>query len=1203
MSSSQDLLDEQAAIDIFTRLYNDNDEIRNLLNSDVKFKPLRAFNIAKRNNDLNEEETAFIDKKAGKRGFSDGVWKEILTRATNTNTSTTVSAASTAPAEEVPPKAKEEEPKGRSETLLRGPTTAWQKPTASTASQESTRARGKTVPFAPVPKGATEEEKKGPPLNHYKNVPSGTKVRKDVRATSFCPGFHIGAPLQGKRKLLYGDEAEAFIEFLKLWSQIKIEMSENDPLLLVDCSKLKEMNIELYIKENAYKVPDIVILFSLIDFILNCIRQSLITNTPSSEFFVKLNELISYLGKLSGGGVMQDYFMIFFMEKRQEIIQRLRANATTLQVIVSSKVETEKASAKAESGSGWTTVETKKSTSPVVRERDKKVAETRDLEWNYNEQLNAMNVKNEMGKIATSELAVKEFHMKKFIDETIKYWAEEYRASLSQYLLSRKSGTDVDFIKYKIQFMTKLIMLMLLDIKAVNPERTLQNKELYDKFSKCNLCFLLTQKNADQEIMKKTMSHLKRAEVPDTRKNRRDNFKKFGDLMGSSFDWDNCMIFSPFDYYKTVIQAQESKQFETGNDELDKSVDALNRLLSEPKTMFYGSSYTKMFSMAMDFGIDGTRSDFNFSDVFGNALNTSAVGKLLASQVVYASHNVKIGLSSNGNLYVIHPGEQTHSGAKRAKLMVEVLGSEFGFNEVVLCLGMVDIHSGTFHNSLIKDNFNIAGHIKTRTDSLKTWKEAADAGGSELTYVLIPPMPQQNPMEIFAALYSGAFREYLTDGQDLNYDFLRLYVKKSANIMEVCTKLADRSYYNLYSRALQEACERQQIRLWRLTDNGIQQLQTCRSYDLMNIHYDYHLLRNLFFNSGEILTHEDTETLEGKILYDFVTTTLKTHPIPEKQMYEIQVLTKYKFHNDKPVKYWVLDGYAQLFKLQRQRFQFHKKDAMKSLKTALPIFSKPKPTLVNSTTPLEGLLKQPAGKKANTSWKNKGVLGYKFGESVQTAFQRKARRRSWPDFNTWDALKSQLMSMLKYYKSGRGGRGDINHIEALLSTLAGLSFCTSTYKKMYDERQCTSLVAEFLPEVNGYILVVERQFNLEFLLDYYIGFLLSQPPREFNSRLPELLDQLYKGLVGLISENLLGHAFLDCSLLDNATGSSRQDTGGSGRRGGREGETKSEKGGGKRTRKRRKSKKPRKTKSKRFRKKKKHTRKRRYKKKRRKTRR
>ena len=1188
MSSSQDLLDKQAAIDIFTRLYNDNAEIRNLLNSDLKFKPLRAFNIAKRNKDLNEEETAFIDKKTGKGGFSDDEWEEILTRA-----STTASAASTAPAEEVPPKAKEEtlkeeeeEPKGRLENQ------------PQTMEKRSERLKASTVATssAPVPKGTTEEEKKGPPLDHYKNVPSGPNVRKDVRATSFCPGFHIGAPLQNKRKLLYGDEA--FIEFLKLWSQIKIEMSENDPLLLVDCSKLKEMNIELYIQEKADKVPDIVILFSLIDFILNCIRQSLITNTPPAELFNKLFELINYLEELPTGKGMNDNFMNFFMEKRQEIIQRLRANATTLQVIVSSKVETEKASAKAESG--WTTVEkTKKSTSPVVRERDKKVAETRDLEWNYNKQLKAMNVGNELGRIATSELAVKEFHMKKFIDETIKYWAEEYRASLSQYLLSRKSGSDVDFIKYKIEFMTKLIMLMLLDIKVVNPERTLQNKELYDKFSKCNLCFLLTQENADQEIMKKTMSHLKRAEVPEKR--RHDNFEKFGGLMGRSFDWDKGMIFSPFDYYKTVIQAQESKQFEkTGNDELDKSVEALNRLLSEPKTMFYGSSYTKMFSMAMDFGIDGTRSDFNFSDVFGNALNTSAVGKRLASQVVYASHNVKIGLSSNGNLYVIHPGEQTHTGANRAKLMVEVLGSKFGFNEVVLCLGMVDIHSGALHNSLIKDDFNIADHIKTRTDSLQTWKAAARAGGSELTYVLIPPMPQQNPMEIFAALYSGAFREYLTEGRDLNYNFLRLYVKNSGNIIEVCTNLADRSYYDQYSLALQEACELQQIRLWRLTDNGIQQLQTCRSYDLMNIHYDYHLLRNLFFDRGEILISAE-KTLKDKSLKDFVSTILKTYRIPDEQMHEIQVLTKYKFHNDKPVKYWVLDGYAQLFKLGR--FQFHKKDAMKSLKTDLPIFSKPKPTLVNSTTPLEGLLKQPAGKKANTSWKNEGVLGYKFGESVQTAFQRKARRRSWPDFNTWDVLKSQLMSMLKHYKPGRGGRGDINHLEALLSTLAGLSFCTSTYKNMHNSGQCTSLVEGFLGEVNDDILVVERQFNLEFLLDYYIGFLLSQPPREFKNRLHELLKQLYKGLVVLNRKEGLNPAFLDCSLLAPSTGSSRQDTGGSGRRGGREGETKSEKGGGKRTRKRRKSKKPRKTKSKRFRKKKKHTRKRRYKKKRRKTRR
>ena len=1285
---------KQRAIDIFTRLYKKDQDMRVLLNSDVKFKPLRAFSIAKKY--LDKEETAFIDRVTGKEEFSDDEWKKIWTKVVSEasaelvegegyeekNTakerletlprgSTTArqkqpaaSVSARAPRESTWTRgktvslprgsttARQKQPaasvsatasrestwtRGKTVSLPRGSTTARQKQparTASTASRESTWTRGKTVSFAQgqayqeepkgrlenqpqttkrrserlkastvaassaqVPKGTTEEEKEGPPLDHYKNVPSGTNVRIDVRATSFCPGFHIGAPEHNKREKLYGNKD--FIEFLKLWSQIKIKMSENDPLLLVDCSKLKAMDINSYIKEKADKVPYIVILFSLIDFILNCIRQSLITNTLPAELFNKLFELINYLKTLPTGKGMQDDFKKIFMKNRQEIIQRLRANATTLQVIVSSKVKTEKASAKAESGSGWKTAgkKTKKSTSPVVRERDKKVAGTRDLEWNYNNQLKAMNVKHEMGNIATSELAVKEFHMKKFIDETIKYWAEEYRASLSQYLLSRKSGSDVDFIKYKIEFMTKLIMLMLLDIKAVNPERTLQNKELYDKFSKCNLCFLLTQENADQEIMKKTMSHLERAERPETWKNRRANFEKFGGLMGRSFDWDNGMIFSPFDYYKTVIQAQESKQFEkTGNDELDKSVEALNRLLSEPKTMFYGSSYTKMFSMAMDSGIDGTRSDFNFSDVFGNALNTSAVGKRLASQVVYTSHNVKIGLSSNGNLYVIHPGEQTHRGAERAKLMVEVLGSKFGFNEVVLCLGLVDIHSGTFHNSLIKDDFNIADHIKTRTESLQTWKEAAKAGEVELTYVLIPPMPQQNPMEIFAALYSGAFREYLTKGQNLNYDFLQRYVKNSGNIIEVCTKLADRSYYVQYSLALQEACERRQIRLWRLTENGIQQLQTCRSYDLMNIHYDYHLLRNLFFDRGEILiSTEETKTLEDKSLYDFVTTTLKTHPIPDKQMHEIQVLTKYKFHNEKPVKYWVLDGNAQLFKLGM--FQFHKRDAMNSLKTALPIFSQPKPTLVNSTTPLEGLLKQ---KDGGRPWEDEGVLGYKFGESVQTAFQRK-ERRSWSHFNTWDALKEQLKIMLQRYRTGRGRRGNINHIEALLSTLAGLSFCTSTYKKMVVERQCTSLVVGEVGVVNDDILVVERQFNLGFLLDYYIGFLLSQPPREFQQRrLPELLVQLREGLMGLIREEVLDPDFLDCSLLAPSTGSPRQDTGGSGGTGAKTGQLRFGGGGRKKTKKRMKKKRPRKTRSKRFHKKKHKTRKKKHSKRKRK---
>jgi len=272
---------------------------------------------------------------------------------------------------------------------------------------------------------------------------------------------------------------------------------------------------------------------------------------------------------------------------------------------------------------------------------------------------------------------------------------------------------------------------------------------------------------------------------------------------------------------------------------------------------------------------------------------------------------------------------------------------------------------------------------------------------------------------------------------------------------------------------------------------------------------------------------------------------------------------------------------------------------MNSLKTALPIFSQPKPTLVNSTTPLEGLLKQPAGKRANTSWEDEGVLGYKFGESVQTAFQRKGEEQG-PNFNTWNALKEQLMIMLQNYKPVRGRRGNINHIEALLSTLAGLSFCTSTYEKMYDERQCTSLVAEFLGVVNDDILVVERQFNLEFLLDYYIGFLLSQPPREFKNRLPKLLVELYKGLEHLISDKSLGPAFLDCSLLAPSTGSSRQDTGGSGGTGAKTGKLRFGGGGRKKTKKRMKKKRPRKTKSKRFHKKKHKTRKKKHSKRKRK---
>jgi hypothetical protein len=153
---------------------------------------------------------------------------------------------------------------------------------------------------------------------------------------------------------------------------------------------------------------------------------------------------------------------------------------------------------------------------------------------------------------------------------------------------------------------------------------------------------------------------------------------------------------------------------------------------------------------------------------------------------------------------------------------------------------------------------------------------------------------------------------------------------------------------------------------------------------------------------------------------------------------------------------------------------------------------------------------------------------------------------------------------------------------------------------MYDERQCTSLVAKFLGEVNGDILVVERKFNLEFLLDYYIGFLLSQPPRKFNNNLAQLLEELYKGLEDLISNKSLDPAFLNCSLLAPSTGSSRQDTGGSGGTGAKTGKSWGKGGGRKKTKKRMKKKRPRKTKSKRFHKKKHKTRKKKHSKRKRK---
>ncbi|MHA2345012.1 MAG: hypothetical protein ACXADW_24470, partial [Candidatus Hodarchaeales archaeon] len=149
--------DKQAAIDIFTRLYDKNQIIKEILNNPgLKF--YRKIHEVLKSNLLTGDDEEFIrrkNKSFAQGGFSDDEWKDIFTRVTNPKTSTT---------------------------------TVFAAPAGTTKEEESKEE---------ALKKETKEEK--PLLDHYKNVPSGTHVRIDVRATSFCPGFHIGAPSLGKR--------------------------------------------------------------------------------------------------------------------------------------------------------------------------------------------------------------------------------------------------------------------------------------------------------------------------------------------------------------------------------------------------------------------------------------------------------------------------------------------------------------------------------------------------------------------------------------------------------------------------------------------------------------------------------------------------------------------------------------------------------------------------------------------------------------------------------------------------------------------------------------------------------------------------------------------------------------------------------------------------------------------------------------------
>ncbi len=907
--------DKQRAIDIFTRLYNDNDKIHDLLDDPGPKFYIKIKRVLD-SDSLNEEDTEFIKEMSvpeRRGGFSDDVWKEILTRVTNPNTSTTTVFADPGPVGEDGGYEETKTAKGRSETLPRGSTTAWQKQparTASTASQGSTWARGKTVPMPKGKMGKTSG-------THLTTKTNYTSVEL---ATAFCPGIKVD---DNEARLLFGED---FLQILKQYNDLKDEIFRKGDLFteMLNCGS--DNTEKLMNKLNRQSDERrIFYLLNYLEFLLNCLRQLIIKFKAGGEFNERVKMIqdefdvvlksLQEIKLKSGSGTDKagkETFEFYLKQNNNyaKLIERLTSNFGKL--INSIQTREERGESGVGGSGGWVTVSDKKeeeNENPLGHDYSK-ISNSRDLakEVRKGSELKKQNNPSGHPKYRL------EWLLKSFMNNTIKLWCEENHSKIIEYIrkLKRKNNTDSNAAnKAALEFLTKLMILLLQDINRVSSERLVNNKFLLSLFARSSLCSLLvnpevftkraTTSKFAQDVF--TSEKLQTSQIKKmTTKKLTEGIAMFG-TQPISKHLQEGLIFSPLDYYIAIIESQQGDPGlgdKSAEPTFSAHLDEFKGFIKERKSFCYGSSYTKMFSLKLDEDMDGVRGEFVFKPLWDIGEEEGLTGGM-----DWLSGAATVGLSRDGNLSIIKPGDQTKTAGKRMKFIANILTESLGYTSALLCLGLSDIGSIAYKAGTESwGNNESTARLQAQVDSIDVWREIV---GTEckLIYLLLPPVPWQDPREVFNGLWANQLSEAL--GRGAVADFLN----KSGQIIDVCNKIANRTYYEEYLGMWQKKQQKGQFDLWCLKESGISELQTCRVYTLQNIHYDYNLLRNLYFTEGELRIEkgkvEGIKNIENALERQYL------HITPQ-QIDDIRQLSLHKFSTSTQKKYWLLDAQAQLFK-------------------------------------------------------------------------------------------------------------------------------------------------------------------------------------------------------------------------------------------------------------------------------------------------
>lgn len=1283
--------DEQRAIDIFKRLYIKDHEILVILNSPgAKLKPLRVRLRAEKMKYLDDEETAFIDRVTGKEGFSVGEWEKILTKV--------VSEASAEPVEGVENEEKNTA-KDRSKTLSRGSTTAWRKQSARTASKASQGPiweRGKKVP---VPKGKMRKM----PGTHLTTKTNYTSVEL---ATAFCPGIKVD---DNEARLLFGDD---FLQILKQYNDLKDQIFREGDLFteMLNCGRdnTKDLMDKLNGRSDERRI---FYLLNYLEFLLNCLRQLIITFKAGEEFdgMVKMIQdefdvVLKYLEgtKLkSGSGTDKTGKETFeFYLKRNNNYAKLLGRLTSNfgELINSIQTREERGESGVGGSGGWVKVSDKKEEENPRGHDYSKISNSRGLAGKVQKGSKLKKQKNPSGH-GKYRL---EWLLKSFMNNTIKLWCEENHSKIIEYIrkLKRKNNSDLGVAnKAALEFLTKLMILLLQDINRVSSERLVNNKLLLSLFARSSLCSLLV----NPEVFTKRASNYKFAQDMFTKeKLQASHIERLGDqsnklkegisIFGTqpiSKHLQKELIFSPLDYYIAIIESQAG-EIVLGDKSAEPTFSAhlkeFKTFIDKKKSFCYGSSYTKMFSLKLDEDMGGVRGEFQFKPLWDIGKEEELTGGM-----DWLSGASTVGLSREGNLSIIKTGEQTSAGSVRMELIANILTRSLGYDSALLCLGLSDIGSIAYKAGTVEDwnNEKSKGRLQEQVDSIDVWQNIVGTK-CKLIYLLLPPVPWQDPREVLNGLWANQVSAAL-DNSHTMADFLN----KSEQIIDVCNKIANRTYYEEYLGMWQKKQQEGQFDLWCLKESGISELQTCRVYTLQNIHYDYNLLRNLYFTDGVV----GKNNVEGKDAIEMELEQQYLYIKPE-QIYTIRQLSLHKFDSSIQTKYWLLDAQAQIFKENLAKNQqtmeifvgSYKEYTAKHIKEILDVdLNLIKKEEDSGTQRLVGdkLATVFQGFKPLTA-KNAREAKGPFAARLQEIWAKVSTEGKARD-NTFKFLEHVMINITRAVQNlpqqvDKAQKRLLNYertaVVLLLDNLVGLSFFRMNnsieqgrYAFLQEYFYASDAEGGFaLPWTSPRITAAagfyigSRRFNAQFIFDYCIGEFLGPKTRdndklmaccgyqngEFVRRYVALLPNDETGLrlgstatsastssqipvrlqrqgsqdtdvedserrkaareVQELKRNkerteeeqkrledlVKKYAERDAFVRDHQVATSPRSQDESEKE---HGESKQERGGGKRTRKRRKSKKPRKTKSKRFRKKKHKTRKKRYKKKRRKTRR